>query len=104
MDEWTLYKRDIFSQLVKYFKEREAQMKPESCGILVYTEEEKTTTAQLRSNCSNFISQYRTWFINGTQNPNDDAVWEKYKKDLEGHGLATWQTLAQTVYDRQQAE
>lgn len=101
MDEWTLYKRDIFSQLVKNFKEQEAKTVKISSGALIYTEDEKTTTEQVRSNCSNYISQHKTWFCNGTKDPNDDATWAKYLSELDGYGLQTWKTQAQAIYERQ---
>ena len=103
--DWTLYKREIFSDMVKNFKEWEAKTPAEkSCGVLVYSEEEKEETEMVRSNCGNKISTAISSFIVGTTKGFDienDADWAKFAQDLKDLEIDTYLELAQKVYDRQ---
>lgn len=103
--EWTLYKRTIFADMVQNFYDWEAKTPNEkSCGVLVYTEEEKEETEMMRTNCGNKISTALSSFIVGTTKGfdiNSDADWKKFAQDLNDLGLADYLELAQKVYDRQ---
>ena len=42
----------------------------------------------------------RAQFITGVLDPNDDAVWEKYLKELEVNGESDLLEAAQSAYTR----
>lgn len=104
MGEWPLYKRSIMTDNYNYFLDEEAKTVNESCGQLVYTEEEKLSTEQIRSNCSSIITNSRSKFCTGDLNPYNDADWNAYLQEVQNNGLSTWLELAQATYDRQKTD
>lgn len=105
MTQWQLYKNKIVAeQMTNFYAVNEANDKSMVCPVLVYTEEEDDYIRQIRSDCSGILTKYRSEFCNGVQDPNDDAAWDAYKKQLETLGVEEWIKLAQSVYDRQQSD
>lgn len=100
--EWMTYRNKIFGEAHdKYMAAAEKNNPKELLPIIVYTTEEKEQYDMIMSNCKSVVNTARSAFVSGTQDPSNDAQWNKYKSDLEAQGLKDWHALAQKAYDRQ---
>lgn len=68
---------------------------------LNYTVEEYETRSKLAGLYTQYVNEARALFITGEMDPNKDADWNAYLKELEGLGEATLVSVAQSAYDRQ---
>ena len=101
MTEWMATKSKMHAESYAMFLESEQNNNPKTlCPVLIYTEEEKEMTEAERTNVGDKRSKAMTDFCTGVLDPNDDAVWAAYIKELEDLGLQTVLELAQKAYDR----
>lgn len=107
MNDWLKHKMRLMKECYDSFYAA-AEKNPANTGIrLDYTPEEQEYIQVAKSNTTGFINQCRASFCTGAGNnytdPNNDAQWAAYVKGIEEQGIATWQEVAQTVYDWQYA-
>ena len=76
------------------------KQREEQTGGLVYTVEEYDIRETKAAQCNSYITEQATLFISNEIDPNDDAVWNKYKKDVLQLGREELQDVAQDAYDR----
>ena len=102
MDEWTQKKSKLHADNYALFCESEAENNPKIiCPTLIYTEDEKELTSMERTNTSDRAAKAMTEFCTGVLDPNSDADWNAYLKELDDLGMQVWLELAQTTYDKQ---
>jgi len=70
------------------------------CPLLTYTDEEKERTSTYTTNVGDRRSKAQTEFCTGVLDPNSDADWNAYIKELEDLGLDIVLDYVQTAYDR----
>lgn len=75
-------------------------LKDKICPVLVFTPEEGSAIEAQSTGCSTYFKSSRTDFIKGTMNPNSDADWNAYLKELNKLGLKDWVDVAQKAYNR----
>ena len=101
MTEWMAVKSKMHAESYALFVEAEEKNNPEVvCPVLVYTEEEQDQYEMQRTNVNDRRTKAQTEFCTGVLDPNDDAAWQAYIKQLEDLGLQAYLELAQTAYDR----
>ena len=102
MDEWTQKKSKLHAENYALFCESEEENNPKIiCPTLIYTEDEKELTSMERTNTSDRANKAMTEFCTGVLDPNSDADWNAYLKELNDLGMSVWLELAQTTYDKQ---
>lgn len=104
-DEWTKHKMNMMKDCYENYYEA-AKRNPTNGDIrLDYTTEEEEFITVAMTNTQAFIKQCRASFATGKgddyTDPNDDAQWAKYVAGIEAQDIATWQKVAQQVYDLQ---
>jgi putative aldouronate transport system substrate-binding protein len=68
--------------------------------LSVYTLEETEIINEIRINLDDFVKEALAKFTIGEWDPNDDAAWDKYLKELEAIGLADFLECSQAAFDR----
>lgn len=101
-DPWYAKRTAMAAEQYKLFAEQEAAKNDPSmiCPLLVYTEEEQERTSMVKTNVSDRRTKAQTEFCTGILDPNSDADWNAYIKQLEDLGLAQVLESCQTSYDR----
>lgn len=100
--EVNLHKYKLFNDMLdSYYNQQENYNPPEEqiCPLLVWPDEYKEQLPTQRSDCPSVISKYRSDFITGKLDINNDADWAAYLAQLEAVGVKDWQTYAQLVYN-----
>ena len=101
MSDWFKFKSDLHAQQYRLLKEVEDTKNPKKkCPLLVYTDEEEKALEAESSNVSNRRKKAMTEFCTGILDPNSDADWEAYKKQLTDFGAPKLLERAQKAYDR----
>lgn len=91
----------MHSEQLALYKEA-AESNPEvTCPKLVYSILELQEVEMEQINVDGHLTNYRTDFVTGIKDINDDAAWAEYLKKLEDNGLGKVLDLAQKAYDRQ---
>jgi len=80
------------------FQDKSGRQPSELVTRLVYTDEENTATAEIRTSVHNYIAECIALFATGAMDIEKD--WDRYVKDLEDMGLAEYTATAQAAYDR----
>ena len=62
--------------------------------------EELDGFAQLQTQILDYVKESMGAFATGTRDINDDAEWEKYKKELEALNVARYLEVHQAAFDR----
>lgn len=102
MEPWLAYRSKLAAQSRKLFDEAAEKNNPEViCPSLVYTEAETEKWESVRTACADYYKKAATDFMTGVKDPNNNAHWEAYLKELNKLGLEDWIALAQKAYDRQ---
>ena len=65
-----------------------------------FTVEESDELDEIAQNIPTFVSESFASFLTGSQDIDDDAVWEQYKSDLESYNLSRVLEIRQAAYDR----
>ena len=78
-----------------------ANIKKETIARMDYTDDEMDKRQSLEGLITSEVASSRDQFITGELNPNNDADWNKYIKELNKLGVDAWLKQAQSVYDRQ---
>lgn len=102
LDEWTAKKSAMHAEASRLFDEAAAENhKPEEiCPYLTHTEEENANTSALRTNVNTAVEKAQTDFCKGDRDPFSDTEWNKYLKELDDLGIATYAQYMQVAYDR----
>lgn len=79
---------------------RDTKEKAVSMPFLAYTGEEASKRASITTDMNNELKLAHAEFIRGDRDINSDADWDKYKKTIEGLGLADLLAIEQTAYER----
>jgi len=99
---WLEYKSQLHATSRKLFDEAAAKNNPKNiCPSLVYTETEKEETEAIRVAVADYYKKASTDFMTGKMDPNNQAQWNNYLKELDKLGLQDYLALAQEAYDRQ---
>lgn len=102
VSDWEKHKNDAFTEVYdNYYAAKDKYNPKKTLPALVYTTEENDQYSMTRSNCASLVTNSRSSFVNGQLDPNSDADWNSYLKQLDEQGLETWIELAQKAYDRQ---
>ncbi len=72
--------------------------------VFVRTAEEDELFQEFNSDLNTVITKAKAEFAMGRRDPNNDAEWEAYLKDLDALEYDRWAELAQLSYDRQKAQ
>ncbi len=72
--------------------------------LFVRTPEEDELFQEYNSELGTYITKAKAEFAMGRRDPNNDAEWEAYLKDLDALEYDRWAELAQLSYDRQKAQ
>ena len=100
-DAWTLKKFKLLKAIYDAFSEAEKAKTPRYImPHVVRTQEEYERDYNERLNCQNAVNAWRVKFINGEMDPNKDADWNAYLKELNDLGLQTWVNNAQKKYEK----
>ena len=67
---------------------------------LVYNADETAVNDEYLSLYGSYVSEARAKFITGVLDPNDDAAWDTYLKELAANGESELLEAAQSAYDR----
>ena len=107
MNDWLQHKMGMMLDCYNYFYEAVERNPDNIVGVLDYSVEEDEYVNVSRSNTQGFINQCMASFCTGSgkeyNDPNNDAQWAAYLKGIEAQDIATWQEVAQDVYDWQYA-
>ncbi|HIS57014.1 MAG TPA: extracellular solute-binding protein [Candidatus Fimimorpha excrementavium] len=68
---------------------------------LQYTSEEASQCTETMMSVADLVEQAKAEFITGTRDL--DSGWDAYLEELESVGLSSWLEIAQTAYERSQA-
>ena len=102
MDEWTMKKSQMHAESRRIFEEAQKNNPENTCPTLIYTTEEKEDTEMIRKNIDDYVSDQEMAFVTGIgSNINNPADWNAFLAKLDELGLAEFQTLVQTAYERQ---
>ena len=102
MDEWTMKKSAMHAESRRIFDAAQANNPENTCPTLVYTTEEKEASEMVRTNINSISSKQEMAFVTGIgADINSDADWAAFIKHMEDEGLAEYQKLVQTAYERQ---
>ncbi len=96
----TLYRRAAQNVLAQ----REVGEPAEQLQVFVRTPEENELFFEFNTELSEVVNTAKKEFALGRRDPNSDADWEAYLKDLDKLKFERWAELAQASYDRQKAE
>ena len=100
-DPWYAKRTQMAAESYKLFAEAEAKMDMSvKCPLLTFTEEEQERTSMYTTNVGDRRSKAQTEFCTGILDPNSDADWNAYLKELEDLGLQQVLDYVQTAYDR----
>jgi putative aldouronate transport system substrate-binding protein len=98
--DWFKYKIDlVWEQYQNYMKAMEQNPDRIYPGPR-YTDEEDERTGVARENTITACSTYMTEFITGVKDPNSDAQWEAYLKELDSLGMQEWQEVSEASWNR----
>jgi putative aldouronate transport system substrate-binding protein len=101
MTDWAKYKTKLHGEIEQYYVKAEENNNPKViCPTLKYTTEENEKIEMTRTNVNNCWTSAQTEFCTGKRNPNSDADWNAYLKELNDLGQKECMDLAQVVYDR----
>ena len=64
-----------------------------------WTQEEADSCANERGNCQTYIKTMRSHFGAGIKDPNSNADWNEYLKQLNEMGIEVWRSVCQAIYD-----
>jgi len=96
----TFYKKSANNVLMqKSIGEPEEQLL-----VFTRTPEEDELFHEYNSELSSLIASSMKMFCMGQLDPNDDAVWQSYLKDMSELKIERWTEIGQASYDRQKAE
>lgn len=70
-------------------------------SLLHYTSEEASQCTEAMVSIADLVEQAKAEFITGVRDL--DSGWDAYLEELESVGLSSWLEIAQTVYERSQA-
>ncbi len=102
MDEWTMKKSQMHAESRRIFDEAQKNNPEKLCPTLIYTTEEMEDTDMLRTNIDAYARDQQMAFVTGIgADINDPADWDKFLATLDEMGMAEYQTLVQTAYERQ---
>lgn len=102
-DPWTQKKMQIMSDCYWAYEEARKNNPKVLVPELIYTQEELDATEFERTNCRSYLTQMRSNFCVGINNPNDDKAWNDYLNELNTLGREVWQNQAQEIYEQQLA-
>lgn len=91
------YDKEVTSQAAKAYLEYEPD---DLVPISIYTLEESEIVNEIKINLGDFVKEAIAKFTIGEWDPNDDAAWEKYVKEIESIGLSDFLKCSQAAYDR----
>lgn len=91
----------MHSEQLALFREAAKNNPKVTCPKLVFTLLEQQEIEMAQINVDGHVTNYRTYFITGGEDINDDATWAKYLQELEDDGLDMILSKAQVAYDRQ---
>lgn len=100
MSKWMQYKFKLHGEIEQIYVEHEKDTPKNVCPTLEYTTEELEKIEMTRTNVNNCWTTAQTEFCTGKRDPNSDADWNAYLKELNDLGVKDCLDLAQTVYDR----
>ncbi len=102
VSEYQKIKSKMAATSYKLYAEQLANFNDPSlvCPTLTYTSAEKERTSVERTNISDRRSKAQAEFCTGVLDPNKDADWNAYLKELEELGLQVVVDYAQAGYDR----
>ena len=86
------------------YAEQKERRKAEVVLNLVYTAEENEKLSDIKATIEDYIAEQRALFISGAQDIDDDAAWNTYVETLNAMGIDEWQQIAQSAYERMNAE
>ena len=98
-DDWTIKKLNLLKAIYDNFEIMEAKTPKYTMPHIIRTEEQKEETQNERSNCQSAVNSWCVKFISGELDPNKDADWNAYKKELDDLGLQTWINQTQKLYE-----
>ena len=70
-------------------------------SLLHYTSEEASQCTEAMVSIADLVEQAKAEFITGVRDL--DSGWDAYLEELESVGLSSWLEIAQTAYERSQA-
>ena len=82
------------------WEKREHEVPAEVLYSPVLNAEEQEVWNEYKSLFDNYMKSARAKFVTGVLDPNDDAVWEQYLKELNENGHDALIEVAQSSYDR----
>ena len=101
MTEWMKTKSQMHAEAYRLFEEAESKYNPETlCPLLTATEDEKAAVEAERTNIGERWNRAQTEFCTGTLDPNSDADWNAYLKELDDMGMDKYMEYLQMLYDR----
>jgi putative aldouronate transport system substrate-binding protein len=104
MSDWAKLKSKLHAESYQNMLAAEEKYNPKVIvGRLKYTQEENDKWATTRTNVGDRASKAQTEFCTGILDPNSDADWNNYLKELKDLGLDDFRNLVQTAFDRNQA-
>lgn len=92
---------EMHAKQLSLFREAAENNPKVTCPKLVYSLLEQQEIEMAQINVDSLVSSYRTYFVTGEEDINDNATWAKYLQDLEDKGLDDVLSYAQVAYDRQ---
>ncbi len=101
--EVNLHKYRLFNDMLESYYYQEDNYNPDDsliCPLLVWSQELKDELPNASSDCNNVISTYRTEFIMGTKDINDDSAWQAYIDKLAASGSEDWLYYSQYIYEQ----
>ena len=102
MDEWTAKKSAMHAESRRIFEAAQANNPENTCPTLVYTTEEKDAVDMVKTNIGTYVADMEMAFITGIGGDiNSDTDWNNFQAKMAELGLAEYQNLVQTAYDRQ---
>lgn len=98
LSEWDRYKYSLQADQWKSFYEAAEKNPQYRYPIITLTDDERDELADITQNCKTCIDQYQLGFINGTYDPNSNADWEAFQKELKKNGIDTWVSRYNEIY------
>lgn len=97
-----LHKYNLFNQALNNYAQQKANHNPAEkliCPILIWPDEYKEECPLVRDDCKSCITRYRTDFITGKLDINDDGDWNSYLSKMDSLGYDQWLFYSQMVYE-----
>ena len=82
------------------YEMQSSKLPEESVYKQVYNADEQAVISEYKSLYTSYVKEARRQFMAGVMDPNNDADWEKYLKELELNGQTALVEASQSAYDR----